>query len=96
MTIREAGQIEIETMSVYIVPPFIAEECNVCHNNDELRAGVCYSCSFKCETDMKEVWERDNVFHRWPYVWSAGHSAVKKLMGIIYLTPEDQRNEHLE
>lgn len=80
MTIKEAGQIEIEKRSFYIIPPEILEICNVCKQTDELRCGVCFGCQSLCETDMKEVWERDKPEHRWPYLWSTGWNVAKALM----------------
>jgi predicted amidophosphoribosyltransferase len=76
MTIKQAGDIEIARMAQYIIPPHIREDCNLCGAHTELRAGVCWACVDKAETDMQEVWEIRNPAHRWPYVWSAGHKVV--------------------
>ncbi len=43
--------------------------CQVCDKTDELRAGTCFNCKDKIETDMIEVWEIANPLHRWPYVY---------------------------
>lgn len=79
MTIKQATAKEIAKHAEYIIPFMVIEECQLCHEKEELRAGVCWDCMPFAETDMKEVWEIANPAHRWPYVWSTGHAIARRL-----------------
>lgn len=80
MTIKEAGMIEVENHAEYVIPPYILETCQVCGNQQELRAGVCFACQYFCETDRRRVWLKDNPNRSWPYVWSTGWIIARSLL----------------
>ncbi len=69
MTLEDAFYKEIarEKKDVYAAKP---SRCHVCgKDNEECRAGTCFNCAQKVETDMVEVWEIQNPQNRWPYKW---------------------------
>ena len=68
MTFDEALERELNRGHT-IIGNTVDAPCHVCGTVTDLRAGACFDCKEKCETDMIEVWEIANPQNRWPYAW---------------------------
>ncbi len=68
MTLNQALEKELKR-GMSVIASVKDAPCQVCGDLTELRAGVCWDCKEKIETDMIEVWEIADPQHRWPYVY---------------------------